>query len=182
MTRVYEVGRDERGFTLVELVIGIAILGTIVGGLAGAIIVGLRTADATATRLAQSHDAQLVSVYLPRDLASTSSDVVAKPDPDSMCSSQGTLLLRLRWTDEADYVATYRMEQAPTGEWELIRHLCVDGGAPTSVVVAHDLGDPSDQSVVKNLPQISVSLKELPEGPGDPPYEYTLLGNCRSCA
>src|SRR5437879_8739400 len=57
---------DERGFTLVELLIAIVISGLLSTALGGAIIIGLKSTNSSSVQLAQSRDIQLVQGALPR--------------------------------------------------------------------------------------------------------------------
>ena len=61
----------DAGFTLIELLVAVVILGVIMVPLGNAVIGYVRTTDATADRLALSHDAQLSAAYFARDVAST---------------------------------------------------------------------------------------------------------------
>jgi prepilin-type N-terminal cleavage/methylation domain-containing protein len=63
--------RREAGFTLVELLLATTILAVIVLALGTAIISYIKHTEATADRLALSHDAQISSAHFARDVAST---------------------------------------------------------------------------------------------------------------
>ena len=62
--------QDERGFTLVELLVTIVIMGVIAVPLGNVIIGYLRNTDATTARLTESHDAQVSAAYFSADVAS----------------------------------------------------------------------------------------------------------------
>ena len=62
-------GRDD-GFTLVELLMSIAILGIIAFPLGNAVISYLHNTDATIGRLGESHDAQIAAAYVAQDVQS----------------------------------------------------------------------------------------------------------------
>src|SRR5690242_5451403 len=64
-------GRGERGFTLVELLVAIAILGVVAAVIGQAFVVSAETTNATAQRFSESHDAQVASAYLANDVQST---------------------------------------------------------------------------------------------------------------
>ena len=137
---------DEVGFTLIELLLVVAILGIVVVPLGAAIMIGLRTTDATQNRVKSSHDAELVSIYLPADIQSVGNkqdDVVVAPTANTDCSGVQNLV-RLRWTstealgDPHTYVAAYAIGQS-AGEWQLTRYYCVDSTQATSTVVARNL-------------------------------------------
>jgi prepilin-type N-terminal cleavage/methylation domain-containing protein len=63
--------RSDAGFTLVELLIVVVILGVIAAPIANAVIVSIRNTDTTSARLAVSHDAQQSSAFFAQDVAAT---------------------------------------------------------------------------------------------------------------
>lgn len=62
--------REEAGFTLIEMVVTVAIVGIVVVALTGVVLSYLRTTVDTQARLSESHDVQFVSAYWQRDVAS----------------------------------------------------------------------------------------------------------------
>jgi prepilin-type N-terminal cleavage/methylation domain-containing protein len=72
--------RDD-GYTLVELLVSMVILGIVIVPLTGVIIGYLRNVDATNNRLALSHDAQISAAYFAADVASVGIHT-ATPQPD----------------------------------------------------------------------------------------------------
>jgi prepilin-type N-terminal cleavage/methylation domain-containing protein len=180
-------GRGEAGFTLVEMMMAIAIMAVIIVPLTGALVVSLRTTDDTSNRLAASNDAQLFSLWLPGDLQSTgnqSSDVVAAPTANTECSGV-TNLLRLKWRETLSsttntYVVAYAIQQVGTGSWRLQRYLCVNGGTATTHVVARDLSGSSAGSVSVTGTKVAVTLTEATTGHDPTPYTFTVSGNRRT--
>ncbi|MEU0529966.1 prepilin-type N-terminal cleavage/methylation domain-containing protein [Amycolatopsis tolypomycina] len=61
--------RSDAGFTLVELLIVVVILGVVAAPIANAVIVSIQNTDATAARLAVSHDAQQSAAFFAQDVA-----------------------------------------------------------------------------------------------------------------
>lgn len=61
---------DDGGFTLIELVITVAIVGIIVVALAGVVMQYLKVSTSTQTRLNESTDQQFVSAYWQQDVSS----------------------------------------------------------------------------------------------------------------
>ncbi|HVE94075.1 MAG TPA: prepilin-type N-terminal cleavage/methylation domain-containing protein, partial [Acidimicrobiales bacterium] len=68
--------RTQSGFTLIETLIGMTIVGVIIAVLANALIIGLKTTDKTTDSLIQSHDQQVVSAHLVTDLQNVRHDGV----------------------------------------------------------------------------------------------------------
>jgi prepilin-type N-terminal cleavage/methylation domain-containing protein len=64
------LSRRDDGFTLVELLIAIVILGVIMVPLATVMIGYLRNTDAIAARLGESHDQQIAAAYWQQDVSS----------------------------------------------------------------------------------------------------------------
>jgi prepilin-type N-terminal cleavage/methylation domain-containing protein len=179
----------EGGFTLMELLLVIALLGLVAVPLAGAITVGERTTAATANRLESTHDAQLVSIYLPADIQSAGNaagDVVVTPG-NSDCSGMPNLL-RLRWTvtETLGVQSTYQVAYAVTqsgDEWRLTRFYCpASPGAPTQVVVARNLSGASQPTPVVSPDgkTISVTLKESGAQRDPTQWTYTISGRRRT--
>lgn len=160
--------RDEEGFTLIELVVAVAILGIIMSAVAGAFIVVVRTVGVTQERTSQSHDSQLLSTWLVADLQSADGRVgngikarcTAAAAGDTMCSSfapadaydnggcpsayRRLSSITLGWTDLASgdaYAATYSVDFT-VPQPVLRRSLSVNATTTDSFVVVHNLEDP----------------------------------------
>ncbi|MGH8962914.1 MAG: PulJ/GspJ family protein [Jatrophihabitantaceae bacterium] len=106
-------GSDDAGFTLVELVLVIAILGIIMVPLSNFVISYFKTYPVTETRLSESHDAQIAAAYLSQDVANTGLRAASTPYtpqqsvwtttssfPASYCGQGlGTPILLLEWNN-----------------------------------------------------------------------------------
>ncbi|HEY3261096.1 MAG TPA: type II secretion system protein, partial [Pseudonocardiaceae bacterium] len=74
----------DAGFTLVELILTIAILGVITVPLGNTVIAALRNHQATSDRMELSHDAQISAAYFAHDVATVGvRDYATTPPPNS---------------------------------------------------------------------------------------------------
>jgi prepilin-type N-terminal cleavage/methylation domain-containing protein len=166
--RLHGSGADG-GFTLVELLVAVVILGIITVPLSNVVIGYLRNADATTARLIESHDVQIASAYWAQDVASigTRSAGPAYTFTQSVeknvtydsglhpCGPLGTpiAIARLAWDDfDAGGAKTvvsvaYVVKPTAAGPTELHRIRCDGSPTPSDVMLAHDL-DPSTPPTV----------------------------------
>jgi prepilin-type N-terminal cleavage/methylation domain-containing protein len=175
---------DESGYTLIELLLVIALLGFIVAPISAAIVVGLRTTSATANRINSSHDAQLVSIYLPADIQSATT--VDQTGTNTGCHPNSVLYLK--WTQLVDpssnavdtYEAAYAIAQND-GEWQMTRYYCVNSALVQQTVVAHNLRDGSAATVpLPTGPTVSMTLTEATAARDTAAYQYTVQGTRRT--
>src|ERR1044071_10493789 len=111
-----QIREREDGFTLIELVIAIAILGIVTSGLATAFITTIRGTKDLHNRFIESQDAQLLATYFPSDVQSanpTTIDTSASP-ADECSGVTGTNVIRMRWTQSdgttlSAFSASYRL-------------------------------------------------------------------------
>jgi prepilin-type N-terminal cleavage/methylation domain-containing protein len=188
--------RGADGFTLVELLIAIVILGIITVPLSNVVIGYFRNTDATTARLIESHDAQISSAYWAQDVASIGTRSTTSPFALNQsvetgvaynaglyqCGAAGTpsAIVRLAWDDSSGPGTTatlvrvaYVVRAAPgqTQLTELHRLRCQGSAAVVSdVTLAHDL-DPSTPLTVACLGTSGVNCAAA--GP-DVPKSVTL--------
>ncbi|GAA0925312.1 prepilin-type N-terminal cleavage/methylation domain-containing protein [Kribbella koreensis] len=159
--------RSEGGFTLVELLVAIVILGIITVPLSGTVVSALKNTGATQDRMALSHDAQLSSSYFARDVAGVGIRDYDSVNGNSLpfkssvqrnaaynqggytCGGAGTPVAALRllsdsWdpadsmtTPETVVVAYYLKTVA--GGIELHRLKCSGSDTPVDVPIAHNV-------------------------------------------
>lgn len=167
MRRRRQVAVDERGFTLVELLLAIAISAIVLGAVTQVVIVFLKTSDQTTARLIESRDAQVTSAYFANDAAALGTRDFSDPTlpvfkqsvevgvPNSgglyPCGTSGTAAVRIASDDvtKTSVVATpavttvTRVAYSATATgatFELHRLVCKGSSTPTSnTVIAHDL-------------------------------------------
>jgi len=137
MNRRWVPTRPDRGFTVVELIIVVVLLGVITTAAAGAFIISLRTVMNNFTGLDQSNASMQITRSLTSDIQGASSTVTLSPG-DSVCG--GTAQLKLLTQSDAT-VATYdttvvwalKGSKAP---YDLVRCTVVGGVAGSTYTVA----------------------------------------------
>ena len=168
MRLILRDARNEDGFTLIEVVMSVAILGVITVALSGVVLQHLNVSRSTQTRLSESTDQQFVSAYWQQDVSSLGRrgfDAANPADPvptkqsvwldaaaPGGCGSSvpGDVVVSFAWneyvvgaTDPDDGWDATDQEVAyvaePTGgQWTLVRVRC-DAGAVDRHTVAHNL-------------------------------------------
>jgi prepilin-type N-terminal cleavage/methylation domain-containing protein len=162
--------RDDAGFTLVELLVAIVVLGIIAVPLGNVVLTYLKDSGAVSGRLSESHSSQIAAAYFAQDVQAVGvrdySDTttfdhplvqsietgVAATGGTYPCgsSSTPTAVVRLAWDDWGDSVPSgtgatpsrVRAAYVVDGS-ELHRLVCLGSAAVTSdVVVAHELVSP----------------------------------------
>lgn len=159
--------RQEEGFTLVELVLTVAILGIIATVLVGVVFEYLKVSGSTRARLAESTDQQFISTYWQNDVSSLGRRTYAAGVPPTVPTSQsvfvgtagpggcgasvGSVVVAFAWVEFAVNVANpanawnataqeaayVRTGSAPP--YLLKRVRCHGGTAGTPLTVAHNL-------------------------------------------
>jgi prepilin-type N-terminal cleavage/methylation domain-containing protein len=170
---------DERGFTLVELLIGIAITGLLTAAIGSALFVSLRTTEITNQRMAESHDVQIASAYLANDVQSASS--VNAPNATTNCSAAFTTLITFTYATGGNPAAVYKCGTAAIGETQVTRTF--NDGVP--IIIAHFAGTARPSVTVTydpSQPAIPVSATITLTKASDCTLDctYTLFGSRRS--
>src|SRR4051794_25360818 len=125
--------RDQDGFTLPELMIGMVIMSLLIVAIAGALIVSLKTTGSTEQRLHESQDVLITSSYVANDMQSSASVDVNTATAD--CSGAFTTLVTFTYASSAHPTAVYKCGTS-NGETQVTRTF--KNGAP--IVVAHFAG------------------------------------------
>lgn len=129
-------GRDERGVTLMELLIAITITGIIMIPIGGAIYVGLRTSVSTQNRVQESVGGNLLSTYFGPDVQNSVLVAANVPEAVGVCPSPRTVDLLLTTEAVVSSVSYYRGTGATAGV--LYRRVCTAGvAAPPTVLIRY---------------------------------------------
>lgn len=148
------------GFTLVELVMTVGILGIIVVPLTGVVLAYLRNTVDTQARMTESHDVQLASAYWQRDVASIGvRSITYDPAshsfpleasvgrPPCALPAGASAVVTLAWseytsvtsTDPPVTVTVTYASRAAGAAYELLRVRC--GSQPSKIEVANSLAE-----------------------------------------
>ena len=106
---------DEAGFTLVELLVAIAILGIIIPAIGAALISIIHNTNDTNQRLVESHDAQITAAYFANDVQSVAVTGTVTPGSvsyDTACNRTGdTSLIEFKsWQyDTTGSISSYNL-------------------------------------------------------------------------
>jgi prepilin-type N-terminal cleavage/methylation domain-containing protein len=106
---------DESGFTLVELLVAMAILGIIIPAIGAALISIIHNTNATNQRFAESHDAQITAAYFANDVQSVAVTGTVTPGSasyDTACDRAGdTSLIEFKWWqyDTTGSISSYNL-------------------------------------------------------------------------
>jgi prepilin-type N-terminal cleavage/methylation domain-containing protein len=136
--------RADDGFTMVELILAIAITSIIILVIGNAAIIGWKTTNGTEERLAASNEAQIATSFFVSDVQSATTVV----NNEATCPAPGGgSVLALKWTDSdtgPTHVAGYAVQGTGSNR-TLIRYSCKDGVAQGTVPIVHSIGsvDPS---------------------------------------
>jgi Tfp pilus assembly protein PilV len=124
-------GRNEVGFTLVELLITVVILPLIIGAIAMALVSILNLQTSVSNRATGSGDAQVVSSSFFHDLQSAES-ITMNPSNLAVCGSGPNGLVGLRWSrNGATTYVSYDVISVGTA-FTMVRDVCQSTGTVTS--------------------------------------------------
>jgi prepilin-type N-terminal cleavage/methylation domain-containing protein len=193
LQRIRAAHRDERGFTLIELMVATAILGVVIAPLGAAFIVTFKTTGDATNRIAASNDAQQLSIYLPPDVQSAD-DAIVSGFTASTCTGVTASTIKLQlvassndadYVDATDFNVVYFVQSAGTSPnitYQLVRKTCV--GTTTSTVVGRNLASTTAVTVTRTptsgaLQRVSVLVTEKSSN-NDPSYTYTVTAGRRT--
>ena len=174
--------QEESGFTLIELMVAITISAFVIGAAASVLLVVMRNYSYSATRLVESHDAQLISLWLTADVLSAgpATNIATTPTLSGCGGLQtaGNNVLKLSWsefpTPQPGAEASYRLQPAPSGPgYQLIRYFCSSGDR---TVVARDV-TPSGATATVAVDQVNLAVNVLVNAT---PYSFNVSASRRT--
>lgn len=134
---------DEHGFTLVEMLIAIVILGVIAAPLSMSFITGIRFLGRSDEKFNDSRSALISAAYFASDVAGANTIV---PNDAAACGG-GTALVSFMSSDATAGVApavnnkaSYIYDPSDPASPRLLRNSCINGGPATQSVAAVSLG------------------------------------------
>jgi prepilin-type N-terminal cleavage/methylation domain-containing protein len=153
--------RDDRGVTLVEMLVAIVLLSIITVPLGSALWLFFRNSDDTTRRMSESHDVQIASAYFATDVQSIgtrdwaaypyvmrqSVEVDAAPTTGvNPCGPAGTpnAVVRLAWdesvaTGTPPVIAVSYVPKLVSGERQLHRIQCRNAVVQSDIVIVHNV-------------------------------------------
>ena len=144
--------RRDAGVTLIELLIGVMMMGLLATSISAALVVTLRSSQASDGRLNVARAEQNVAAWMPADLSSA---VTASEEPgDTACGApvcagvSGSNALLLEWpshtTPGTNTTVSYVYRQEASGDlFELVRVYC-DGGDCSVNIILRSLEGPEN--------------------------------------
>lgn len=201
------IRRDDAGFTLIELMVTIAIMGIIMLPLGNLVIEYFQNTVSTQARAAESHDEQIAAAYFGGDVVSlgqrnsdgTTKQSVWYPTTSGApiaCGSGITPFLALAWgeyssagvlsTSEVVY-GTQTATDAGRSELQLVRLRCANSSSTpvSTAILAHNLtATPTVACDVtctnaSPLPSVISMTLSLRAAGDNTPYSVTLSGQRR---
>jgi len=177
---------SDAGITLIELVIAIAVGSIIIGGVTAALLSALLNYTSSATRLAESHDAQLLAAWFLPDAQSAATPVDTTAGAGTGCAGPvvpgSANVVAMTWSDydgSGTYAAAYRLEPNTDGMSSLVRYFCAPaGGTPSRVVVGHSIASAS----ASTTPQaVTLRVTSCSKAFGPPAAATTTSSTTGSC-
>jgi prepilin-type N-terminal cleavage/methylation domain-containing protein len=202
LRRIGPVDRAQQGFTLIEVLIAVTLLGLITGALTGCFLTAINGTQAGAERVRESNDAQITAAFLTRDAqaAGGTNPVTGSLDTTlgvsltdaAGCTGPGSMVVRFKWVDRASSAVAHKRVASywfDSGAKQLVRVSCTDAAADPLVTLANHVGvspappiaSCNPTAACPGLPDtVSITVSEMNVPQNAPtPYTYTLTASLR---
>lgn len=194
----------QHGFSLVELMIVVVLLGLVTSGLTASFITALRGNDTAAQRIKESNDAQVVAAFLARDAqaaggsdpASNTLDStigVSRSDDAGCSDATSTLVLRFKWKDYASNTAAPQTRVVgyfyKSSAGQITRRSCTNGSfADSTLLASYVSSSPAPAAAcspgcsgIPDTVSLTLTATNTPRN-APTPYTYTLTAATRAQA
>ena len=186
---------SDGGFTLVEVLISVSLLGLITGAATASMITATNAAHVTAQRSHESTDAQLISAFLVRDAQAAGgsnpstgmvdSSIGVNTAPAFDACTPATTRVRFTWNDWESVATSHAMVASyalNTATHELTRRSCRDGVTTGDMVLGTRVADFTavcSPLVCPGLPNlVTVTVTEVAD-PAYAQFSYDLIAQLR---
>lgn len=174
--------RTRDGFTLIEVVVTVTIMGLVTAVLAAVFSVIVRNTPTQAERVDDARSLLGLTTWIPRDVGSTAEAGFRRGDFPSPCSgvpaSQG--LLELQWSSNLFptgdvYTANYRFVDDDPTTGTIVRYACVNGGPASSIKMTAPLQRLTGAQTESPAP-VNITLEPATSGnPGHRGLEFEVI-------
>jgi prepilin-type N-terminal cleavage/methylation domain-containing protein len=153
--------RKDDGFTLIELIVVVAVMPLVVGAISVALIAVFKNETTVSGSLTASGDAQVVSANYVGDVQSAEWITTS---PTIMCGTSGSQVLTLSSDNVAaaaqitDLVSYVKVNVGGSdSSYSLFRRVCQGNSPPVSSLVSHDIPSGQTATILPNSEQIAAS-------------------------
>jgi len=178
----------DAGFTLIEAVICISLMGLLSTVIAAAIVVTMKSSPAVADRADAAVNVQGLVTWLPQDVDSATPGTFDIADATSGCAGvdPGHNVLKMTWHEQitslTNYSVSYRYVPLPTPAdgGKIVRVYCTTGGARseltvTGVIPAWDAADPPVRIALTDSPADADALEDSAKITVEPVVGKTIV-------
>lgn len=149
--------REEKGFTLLEVLVAVSLLGLVFGVVSAAFVVSLEVSDDSTERLTESQGGAFTSAWFTRDMQSAQTvDLAGAACP----AATGAHVLSATWQDEAAVggTVTYKVDYRLDGS-TLVRTSC--GAGPMTQTLARNLKTAEATCPAMGCSEVRLALQGL---------------------
>jgi prepilin-type N-terminal cleavage/methylation domain-containing protein len=168
----------DRGFTLIEVMVVVAVLGMVMTALAAAFVVIVKSTPTTEARTDDARALDSLTTWLSKDVASTSEDGFVVGATGSGCTgvpaSKG--LLELRWSEgSTTYVSNYRYLSTGATTGSIHRYTCLLNQPASDLKLTPDLANVASGTLAPAPVAITLVSTTMANGnPGNKGLQFVV--------